>query len=109
MTMVHITSLYGFAAAVLAVTLEYLYKVAPGTWLSNLWYFLPLQLGISWLLYKMIQLPISLLEVFIVWTVSTAVLRIFVSVFLLEQYISNGVWAATAMLILARVVQIVWR
>ena len=101
---------WGFLAAILAIGTEYLYRTLPGAWLSHLYAWVPLQLGIGYCVYRLVTTPnTSLVDAFIVWAFSTASLRLFVSLVLLHDTIHAGTWVAFGLVLGARVVQLVWR
>lgn len=101
---------WGFAGASVAILCEYLYRVLPGSWWSYLWAWIPLQVGVGYCVYRLVTAPgTSLLDAFVVWTFSTIVLRIIVSVALLHDKVPNGTWAALALIVVARIAQVSWK
>lgn len=101
-------SLLGGAVAILG---EYLYRQHPGTsWFSHLWLWLPLSALVSLCVYHIVNTPgQTLLSAFIVWTATTIVLRTLVCVFILHDKVSPGTWVALALLVIARIIQQVWK
>jgi len=82
----------------------------PGGWFNNLHYYLPLQLMVSYCIYKLVTEPeTSLVEAFVVWAVSTTVARTFLSVVILHDEIRAGTWFALVLILLAKVSQTYWR
>lgn len=103
-------SLWGFGAGFLAVTCEYLFRVLPGSYWQNWWVYFPLGVLINYMVYKIVITPAtSLIDALIVFTFSTAVCRVIVSVAVLGDDIRAGTWAALVLVIIARIVQVVWR
>lgn len=104
-------TLWSMVGGVLAIGSEYLYRSYPGvSWFSHLWLWLPLTLGISLCVYHIVNTPgQTLLSAFVVWTATTIVLRTLVCVFILHDKVSPGTWAALGLLVLARIIQQVWK
>ena len=101
---------WALLGAVLASYIEYLYRVLPGPWFQYLWLWIPGQTIIGYCVYKMVTVPnTSLLAAFVVWTFATMCMRIFVSTVALHDTITPGTWAALGLIVLAKVVQHVWR
>lgn len=102
-------AVWGLFAAIPAVYAEYLYRTVPGSWLENWWLFIPIQLVIGYGIWQLVRAPhTTLVDAFVVWAFSTAILRVFVSVVVLREEVKTGTWIALSLLILARVVQLVW-
>jgi hypothetical protein len=106
---------YGLAAAIPAVTAEYLYRTLPGTdgslagWLRYWYLWLPLQLSIGFFVYKLVNVPgTSLLDAFIVWAFATTFMRVVLTVFVLGDTVKGGTWFALVLLILANVAKTFW-
>ena len=107
---VHQASLWATAAAVVAVYLESIYKTMSGTFLQNLWYIGPLQLLVSYCLYRVIVTPnLTLIDAFVIWGMMTMALRTAVTVAVLHETVQAGTWFALALMILARISQSYWR
>ena len=103
------TAWWGLAAAVPAVWLEYLYRVLQGSWVSNLQYYIPLQLSVSYCVFRLVTAPnTTLLDAFVVWALSTTALRVFVTVAMLHDDVKGGTWFALGLLIMARIAQAFW-
>jgi len=101
---------WGLIAAVPAVGAEYLYRTLPGPWHVNLHIWIPIQLSIGYCIYRIVTVPhTTLLDAFVIWMFSTTVLRIFVSVVVLDETIRAGTWAALVLIVLARAIQTFWR
>lgn len=82
----------------------------PGPWWHYLWAWVPLQTAVGYCVYRLVTVPgTNLLEAFVIWSFSTIVLRISVSVVLLNDPVSRGTWAALGLVIMARVAQNTWR
>lgn len=97
-------------AAVCAVGAEYLYRTLPGSWLSNLWVWVPLQLGIGFAIYKLVTTPgTPLVGALIVWSFAVMGLRVLVSCVILKDVVPLGTWIALGLMIAARVAQSTWR
>lgn len=100
---------WGLAAAVPAVTAEYLYRTLPGPWWHYIYLWVPMQLAIGYCIYRLVSIPqTSLLDAFIVWAFSTTVMRVFITVVLLGDSVKPGTWFALGLLIMARIAQAYW-
>ena len=100
---------WGFGAALPAVTAEYLYRTLPGPWLSHLYLWVPLQLAIGYAVYRLVTIPhTTLIDAFVVFAFSTTFLRVFVSVAVLGDPVKGGTWFALGLLIMARIAQTFW-
>lgn len=101
---------WAMVGAAVAVTLEYLYRVWPGSFWSMMWWVLPANVLISYTVYRLVTAPnTSLIDAFIVWTFSTIGLRVLVSVFLLGDPVKHGTWFALALVVMARIAQVGWK
>lgn len=102
-----LASIVGGAIAILG---EYLYRVTPGPWWRHLHIWIPLTLAISYCVHTLVRAPgMTLIGAFVVWTFATLLCRVFVSVFVLHDKVPPGTWAALALIVLARIVQQVWK
>jgi hypothetical protein len=102
-------TLWGLAAAVPAVTSEYMYRTIQGPWWKYLWAWIPIQLMIGYCIYRLVSVPNqTLLDAFVVWAFSTTFLRVFVSVAVLGEPTKAGTWFALGLLLMARVAQTFW-
>ena len=102
-------TLWGLGAAIPAVLAEYLYRVLPGPWHAHLYLWVPLQIAIGYCVYRLVTIPqTSLLDAFIVFAVSTTAMRVFVTVFILEDTVRLGTWYALGLVIVARFTQAYW-
>lgn len=102
-------TLWGLAAAVPAVTAEYLYRTVQGPWWHYLWLWTPMQLAIGYSVYRLVSVPqTSLLDAFVVFAFSTTALRVFVTVAVLGDPVKGGTWFALGLLIMARIAQSFW-
>jgi hypothetical protein len=100
---------WGLAAAVPAVSAEYLYRTLPGSWLSHLYIWVPMQLAIGYCIYRLVTIPnTTLLDAFIVWAFSTTAMRVAISVLVLGETIKGGTWFALGLLCMARISQSFW-
>lgn len=106
-------TLYGLLAGGAAVFAEYLYRTLDGTaiqWVESLWMWIFLQLIISYGIYKLVNLPgLTLIDSLIVFSSSTILLRVILTVFVLGDVVKTGTWIALGLLLLARVVQSLWK
>jgi drug/metabolite transporter (DMT)-like permease len=107
-------TVWGLAAALIAVLAEVLYRKMPDTsalaWLELVWLWIPLQLAIGFCVFRLLTSPgTTLLNAFVVFAFSTAFVRLLVSLFVLNEEVTRGAWAAFALLIVARFVQHYWR
>jgi hypothetical protein len=83
-------TLWGLAAAVPAVALEYLFRRLDGPWHSYWYIFIPA-------------------ACFINYAFSTTISRICLSAFVLGDQVGPGSWFAVALLLMARIVQVGWK
>ena len=106
-------AILGILTAIPAITSEYLYKIRGSQghdWFNDLWMYLPLQLCISYGVFRMVTSPgTTLLDAFIVWAFSTVVMRCMVSQFILGENVTSGTWAALGLLLVARWIQYTWK
>lgn len=102
-------TLWGISAAIPAVGMEYLYRTLPGPWWHYLYLWVPMSLGISYSIYRLVTIPqTNLLDAFIVWAFSTTAMRVIVSTVVLGETIGSGTWIALALVVLARIAQSYW-
>jgi hypothetical protein len=102
-------TLWGLAAAVPAVSAEYLYRTLQGPWWHHLYLWVPMQLAIGYCIYRLVNIPnTALLDAFIIWAFSTTAMRVFISTALLGDTIKGGTWFALGLLVMARVAQTFW-
>jgi hypothetical protein len=102
-------TLWGLAAAVPAVTAEYLYRTLPGPWWHYLYLWVPMQLSIGYFIYRLVAIPnTALMDAFIVWAFSTTFMRVAISTVLLHDHVKGGTWFALGLLIMARIAQSFW-
>lgn len=90
---------YGVAAGTLAVLLEAWFKASP-SYAERLWAFGPLAILLNWLIYGLVNASPSLPAALIVFSTSTLLLRVGVSLWL-GHVIGHGTWAACGLLLLA--------
>lgn len=103
-------SWWAFGGASIAILCEYLYRVLPGSWWDYVWAWVPLQCAIGYCVYRLVTTPgTSLVDAFVVWTFSTIVLRVIVTIGLLGDPVKPGTWAALGLVFLARIAQVTWR
>ena len=97
------------AAAAAAVACEYCYRTIGNP--VHYWYvFLPVQCFIGYSIYKIVTVPgTPLVGALIVWSFATIFMRVFVSGVILRDTIAPGIWAALALLVLARITQTYWK
>lgn len=101
-------ALIGGSAAVAA---EWLYKqpfVIDGPWkYAFLW--MPLQAVIGYCVFRMVNMPgATLIDAFIVFAFCTALLRILVVIFVLNQTITIQAWIAFGLVLAATCVKAFW-
>ena len=103
---------WGLLAAFPAVGNEYLYRklsAEGGAWID--WWFIwfPSQMLISYAIWRLVTVPdTTLLDAFVIWALSTTLLRVFVSVVVLGDVVAGGTWFALGLLIMARIAQAFW-
>ena len=95
-------TLWGLAAAIPAVTAEYLYRVLPGPWWTHLYLWVPIQMTIGYGIYRMVTASPNLLDAFIVWNVATTGMRVFVTLVVLRDDVAFGTWVALILVMLAK-------
>lgn len=97
---------WGFIAGLSAVIQEYGYKTLSGGWVSQLPIILPVQLIISYAIYRLVTMPnTSLLDAFIVFAFFTTTLRVLATVLILDETVRLGTWVALGFVVLAKVAQ----
>ncbi len=102
-------SIYAFTGAGVAVLLEYLYRTTTSFW-SLWWVVVPANVVISFVVYRLVTTPgATLIDAFVVWSFSTVALRVVVTIFLLDDVVRPGTWAALVLLLAARCAQQFWR
>lgn len=98
-------TMWGVAAAGVAVGAEYLYRTIENPWHHYLHWWVPIQLFIGFCVYKMVNYPnTSLIGAFIIFSSCTLMMRVGVSM-ALGDHIRTGTWIALALVVLARVAQ----
>jgi hypothetical protein len=103
-------TMWGFAAALPAVTLEYLFRRLEGPWHSYWYIFIPAACFINFAVCQLVRQPgLNLIDAFIVFAFSTTLSRTLISVFILGDHVGPGSWFALGLLLMARVAQIGWR
>lgn len=102
-------SFWAIFAAIPAVANEFLYRWLPGPWWKYLYIWTPMQLLISYGVYRLVTMQhTSLIDAFIVWALATTAMRVLVSVAILGDEIKGGTWFALGLLIMAKVAQTFW-
>lgn len=108
--MISAPTIWALVAAVIAVGLEYLYRVLPGPWTHYLWIWTPCSLVISYCIYSLVTAPgVPLVGALVVWSLAIMGTRIFVTVALLHDRVPPGTWCALALMVVARFTQSVWK
>lgn len=103
-------TLWGLAAAVPAVTLEFLFRKLPGPWHSYWYVFIPAACFINFAVCQLVRQPgLNLIDAFIVFAFSTTLSRTLISVFVLGDHVGPGSWFALGLLLMARVAQVGWK
>lgn len=103
-------TVWALLAASVAVGCEYLFRTIKEPWYHYLWAWIPLQTFIGYCVYRLVTTPgTSLIDAFIVWTFATIGMRVFVSAAILHDTVAPGTWAALALMLIARAVQVTWR
>jgi hypothetical protein len=104
------TTLWSIAAAIPVLITEYLFRTQTGGWLANLHYYLPLQMAVSYCVYRLVTEPdTSLVEAFVAWAVCTTIGRVILSTLVLHDDIKAGTWFALGLILMAKVAQSFWR
>jgi hypothetical protein len=103
-------TLWSILGGSLAITCEMLYRKLPGPWLDHWYFWVPLTIGISVCVHGLVNAPgVSLIASFIVYTSTTLVLRTLVCLFILHDKVTPGTWVAIVLLVIARIIQQVWK
>lgn len=103
-------TLWSMLGGALAILGEYLYRTMRGSWFDNWLVFTPLTVLVSICVWHLVRTPgVSLLGSFVIWTATTIFLRTLVCVFVLHDKVTPGTWAALGLLVLARIIQQVWK
>jgi hypothetical protein len=101
--------MWGLVAAMPAVGMEYLYRVLPGAWSEYLYIWVPGGLIISYGVCQMVRYPgTTLIDAFVVWALSTTLMRVVITIGVLGDTVKSGTWVALGLLILARAAQMWW-
>jgi hypothetical protein len=101
---------FSLLAAAAAIGLEYAYRTRTESWLASLWLYVPLMFVVNYSIYRLVTLPGNpLLGALIMWSFATIFLRAGVSVFVLHDRMTPGLWAAVSLMVLARILQGVWK
>lgn len=101
---------WSLLAIIPVIVTEYMFRTVPGGWFGNLHYYLPMQLLVSYCVYRLVTMPgMSLVEAFVIWAISTSVARVILSVFVLHDHVSNGTWMALALILVAKLAQSIWK
>lgn len=90
---------------------EYLYRTwEPGRpWLDGLWMWVPLQLTIGYCVFRMVTVPgATILDAVIWFTAATALMRVLVTVFVLEQTVTVPTWIGFGLVVLANLIKPLW-
>jgi hypothetical protein len=101
---------FSFLAALVAVAMEYLYRVITKPY----WYYLPLwAVGgviVSYSIYRLVTQPgVPLVGALVMWSFAIIGMRVAVTTLLLHDRVAIGTWVALAFMICARVAQAVWK
>lgn len=103
-------TVWGLAAAVPAVILEYLFRRLEGPWHSYWYIFIPAACFINYAVCQLVRQPgLNLIDAFIVFAFSTMLSRALLSVFVLGDHVGPGTWFALALLLMARIAQVGWK
>jgi|SRR5882724_267268 len=106
------STFWSLSAALVAVALEYCYRMFPAPW-TNAGYmtlFIVAQCVIGLAIYKIVNTPgVPLVGALIVWSFATIFMRVLVSYVFLHDKISPGTWCAVGLLVVARFAQTFWK
>lgn len=103
-------TLWAMAGGIIAVALEYHYRLNPDSFLGSSLIVIPANIVIAYCVFRLVTTPgTSLIAAFVVWSFATIVLRVGVSVFLLGDKVAAGTWAALCLIVAAKVVQAAWK
>ncbi|KKM46757.1 hypothetical protein LCGC14_1559360 [marine sediment metagenome] len=99
---------WALSAATLAVGLEVLYKRG-WSWPEYWWLFIPVAIIINFSVYKLVTTGPTLLLAIVAFSLSTLLLRVLASQFLLGEALAKGNLVAVVALVTAAVVGRIWR
>jgi hypothetical protein len=81
-----------------------------GPWWHGLWLWIPMQVLIGYCVFRLVTTPgASLVDAFVMFALATALMRAVVAVFMLDQTISKGAWAALGLLLAANLARAYWK
>ena len=99
---------WALVAALTVTGSETIFTSSP-SWIGRAWLFVPLALLANWTIYRLVHSVPTLLDAFIVFSFMTMLLRIGSTTLILRQPVPCGTWVATALIVLAKLTQSVWR
>ena len=99
---------WALSAATLAVGLEVLYRRG-WDWFEHWWLFIPAAIVINFSVYKLVTTGPTLLLAIVAFSLSTLLLRVLASQFLLGEALAKGNLVAVVALVTAAVVGHIWR
>jgi hypothetical protein len=101
---------YSLLAGAAAVIAECVYVRWTAPWWHGLHFWIPIQLVIGYCVYRLVTAPsMSLLDAFVMFALATAAMRVIAAVWVLDQDIRPGAWAAFGLLIAANIIRAYWR
>lgn len=99
--------LFGMVGGLLAVATEFAMKRHGFAWTANVWWLVPVAVGINYCVYRLVQGPPSVIAAFVLFAATTLTARVLGSL-LLGQHIGVGTWAAVGLMVTATVLRL-WR
>ena len=99
--------LLAFLAGVMATFLELMYLRAQ-SFVSILWFAIPVQTVMSYFLFRLIHASGGILEAFVLFSATTLTLRLAIRL-VSTQEISASLWVAYGLIVVAQVVKYGWK
>jgi hypothetical protein len=98
-----VTYVFGFIAAVAAVYAEWLYLVSPSFWTWRIMASLvTIQPIIAYAIFRLVKASPNLIAAIVIFSFSTLLLRIFVTLVVQGKHVSAGTWVALSLLVVAQ-------
>lgn len=100
--------IYALIAASSAIGLEVLYNRSSQSWFNLLPFVIPMQIAVSYSIYKIIHIEGNILVIGVMFSTATFGLR-FLYTILAGHNIPYGTWVAAFLITVASLIKIVWR
>lgn len=97
-------SFWAVLAGIIAITAEYMYIRIQVPWWHYLWVWVPMQVLMSYCIYRLVTYQsANLLTAFVLFGTTTIGLRVLVTLFVLDSPVSRGTWIALLFMLVARI------